>query len=602
MKNGLDQGRVFDGFTSLEGGMNGGSATNLLPRSEVAFAMNATMRTGYLNNRPGWRRFNLSFQDEDTQNAYINGVFQGAGWYVPLGFTNPQLFVSVSGHIYQLSTNSMGIVSVVDLTIPGDPNDALLPKAWFCQSDSFLVIQDGIDAPYIYDGAVLRRSNIEGGEVPTGSAMACGYGRLFLVRGQEVEAGDILNAAKPNSAISFTEVKLKKDAFAVPTTAGPITALIFGANIDTSIGQGPLQLHTASGLISTVNITVSRNDWTTTPNFQQDGLIGGAATGQESTVNVNNDTWYRAQDGIRSFVVARRQFSTWGNTPQSREVSNILNFDTRDLLKYVSGVWFDNRLLMTCSPQKRQNTTGWYFQGLTVLDFDLLSTLNRYSGSLYSQDPQPSYDGIWSGINITQITKTYFGPTERCFMTVWDEENGNQLWELLPSLSQDYSSSFDNGSCPILSWIETGSYNFQSLTAVKQLIGADLWIDQLQGSVDFDVKFSPDQYPFWINWQTFNESDGKPCGEMIPRDAFTFCQVPVTSPPQYRSRIRLQQPEETFAASPTEPSENDSPETDYPLTCGYDFRFRIQWQGRCRIKGLRAFAYLQPERTTGRKP
>jgi len=598
----IDQGRVFDGFTSLEGGMDGGSATNLLPRNKVSFAMNATMRTGYLNNRPGWKNYPLSFVDDDTRIAYTQGVFQGAGWYIPPDGSSPQLFVSVSGHIYQLSINKVGNITVVDLTLPNDPNDALRPKAWFCQADSYLVIQDGLDAPYIYDGSILRRSDIANNEVPTGTAMAYGYGRLFLVRGQNVAAGDILDASISNSVIKFSEIKLTQDSFAVPTTAGQITAIIFGTNIDTSIGQGPLQIHTSSGLVSTINITVVRANWETTPNFQLDALYGGASTGQECAVNVNNDTWYRAQDGIRSFVVARRQFSTWGNTPQSREVNNILNYDDSTLLKYASGVWFDNRLLMTCAPAKQPNITGWYFQGLSALDFDLLSSLNRYSGSNYSTDPQPAYDGIWSGLNITQITKTYFGPVERCFMTVWDSTNGNQVWELLPSATQDYSSSFDNGSCPILSWIETGSYNSGNLTALKELIGADLWIDKLQGQVDFDIKWSPDQYPFWIDWQTFTESDGKPCGENTTVNPFLTCQTPITSPPQYRSRLRLQEPDFDISNNIGTLSDTDSPETDYPLTCGYDMRFRIQWRGRCRIKGFRVFSYLQPERTTGRHP
>lgn len=591
--------------------MDAGSATNLIPRSKVSFAMNATMRTGYINNRPGWSNFPLSFPNDDMETAFTTGTFQGAGWYIPPSGADPELFVSISGHIYQLTVNQVRNISVADLTLPGDPNDSLLPKAWFCQADSFLVIQDGIDAPYIYNGSTLRRSIIGGAqtlngtannEVPAGEAMAYGYGRLFLVRGQSVAAGDILDAAIPNSAIRFTEILQYNDAFAVTSTAGQITAIVFGADIDTSIGQGPLQLHTQSGLISTINITVERTAWTTTPNFQLVGLVGGAATSQESAINVNNDTWYRAQDGLRSFMVARRQFSNWGNTPQSREVNPILQYDTPALLQYASGVWFDNRLLMTCAPSKQPNTTGWYFQGLVALDFDLLSTLNRYSGTTYSSDPFPAYDGIWSGLNITQITKTFFGPTERCFIMVWDATNGNQVWELSKSLTNDLSSSFDNGSCPILSWIETGSYNFGQLTALKKLIGADLWVDQLQDSVAFDIRWSPDQYPFWMPWETFIEENGNPCGiTTTVINPFLTCSNPQNNPLQYRSRIRLQEPDFQFAPPFTGQPQSglDSPETDYPLTTGYDFRFRIQWQGRCRLKGLRTFAYLQPERTTG---
>lgn len=581
--------------------MDGGSATNLLPRNKASLIVNGTVRTGYLNNRPGWMGLPLSFPDDETRTNYTTGKFQGSGVYQPdIGL--PFFFVSVSGRIYKIVLGTT-FATCEDITPSGDPNMSTLPRVWMCQADTFMVIQDGLDAPFIYDGNTLRRStcilpdnpnNTTGEpwldpsnkEVPTGTAMCYGYGRLWLVRGKSVAAGDILNAAIPNSAILFTEVLQFKDEFAVPLTSGDITAIIFGANIDTSLGQGALQLHTSSGQVTTVNVGVDRTTWTTT-SIQEIGLVGGAATGQDAVVNVNNDTWFRAHDGLRSFVVARRQFNTWGNTPESREVSNILNDDQPDLLAYASGVWFNNRLLMTCSPQVTQGHR--FFSGLVSLDFDLLSTLNRYSGTAYDSDPQPCYDGIWTGLNISQIIKTFFGTTERCFIFSWDAVLGNQMWELLPDGPQ---SAFDNGSCPIQSWMETGSYNFNMLTNLKKLVGCDIWIDQLQGEVTFAVYYASEQNPFWTLWQApFTESDGKPCGT-ITKVGSQLCQQPINSPPQWRSRIRLQEPE----------TPADGLETDYPTNTGYDFRIRLQWTGRCRLKGIRAFSEVIPEETTGVAP
>lgn len=603
----LDQSRVIDGFTSLEGGMDGGSATNLLPRSKVAMLMNATVRSGYVNNRPGWANLPLTFPDPTTQTAFTTGVFQGAGWYYP-DDGDPYLFASLSGHVFRLMVRGQpgqaGIV-VEDLTPSGDANDSTLPFVWMCQADKFMVMQDGVDTPFVYDGAVLRRSTcalpnppnpgnlppyspqLSGNkEVPVGTAMAYGYGRLWLVRGKNVEAGDILNAAVVNSAILFTEVIQFNDSFSVPVTSGDITAIIFGANIDTSIGQGPLQLHTESGQVITLNVTVDRTSWTTT-SIQAIGLMGGASTGQNAIVNVNNDSWFRSHDGIRSFVIARREFSTWGNTPQSREVNNILNYDTTSALTTVSAVWFSNRLLVTTgaatSPSLNQSPlSNTYFQGLAVLDFDLLSTLNRYTGTVYSPDPQPAWDGIWSGINISQITKAFFGSTERCMIFAFDPVSGNQVWEL------SQSDPFDNGNCPILSWFETGSYNFNQLASLKKLIGADLWLDQLQGTVGFSSWWAADQMAFWQPWESWEESDGNPCGTTVQLNQFMSCQTPVTSPPQYRSRVRLQEPG----------LDSDNPQTIYPANYGYDFRIRFAWSGRVRIKGIRIAGYIQEDETT----
>lgn len=606
-----DQTRIFDGFTSLEAGMDSGSATNLLPRNKYFFGMNVTGRGGYIKNRPPWNKYPLVFTDGDTETAYTMGQFQGGDWYIPDDGI-PIGLESVSGHIYTLSVGANEIV-VADITPAGDPNMPSLPRVWMEQADTFMVIQDGIDAPFIFDGAILRRSqqgpdpNAKIGtlaanqynfyEVPTGTAMAYGQGRLWLVRGRNWEAGDILDASIPNSAIRFSEVVLRQDAFGVPPSAGLVTAILFNAETDTSLGQGQLQVHTENGYVTTLNITPDRASWTTqtSPPLQTVALIGGGAVAQDSTVTVNDDVWYRSRDGIRSFTVGRREFGTWGNTPQSREVNATLNYDSKGLVPYGSGVWFDNRLLLTISPQQSGGNT--YFQGLVALDFDMLSSLND-AVSLYmmprgfaQSTAKPGYDGIWSGLNICKISKTFFNGVERCFIFTWDAVDGNGIWELMPTDPSGQLNPFDDGDCPIASSIETGSYDFGDKIKRKKLIAADLWIDQLRGTTAFDFKWLPEQYPFWQNWETFSESDGGLCFTTNPLTNLP-CKVPVTVPLQYRSRLRLQEPD----------YQPDNVEVDYPLNVGYDHRFRIAWTGAARLKGFRVHAYALEEEMTGRAP
>lgn len=570
--------RVTDGFTSLDGGMDGGSSTNLLPRNQYSLGANATCRGGYLGNRPGFRDYNLSFTTDDDRIYYTSKKFQGGKWYVQ-DKGDPFAIVAVGGHIFRVVLTSEAIATVEDLTPTGDPNKSDLPRVWMEQADKYMIVQDGLDAPFIYDGSTLRRSKPEAPhyEIPTGTVMAYGYGRIFVARGEDIAAGNILDASNAANVITFTEINQFQDSFAVPITSGTITAMVFTAILDTSLGQGALQVHTTNGDIVTINITTDRKSWTST-NIQQIGLRGSAALSQESVVNVNDDTWFRARDGIRSFIVAQRFFfqggMSWGNTPQSREIRDLLAYDSQDLLKFCSGIWFDNRLLMTINPQGFG--TNVYFQGIGVLDFDILSSIG---GSTHP----PAYDGLWTGRNITLLTKTYFGQQERAFVFTYSQENGNGISELTTDEIED------SGECPIVSIVETGSYNFSQLANLKQLMLGDLWIDDVQGSVDFTVWFKPDQYPFWILWQTFNETQEQ-CVEL--ESPSVACQVPVTIPPQYRSRIRLQQPE----LAP------DNEMAPYPLDRGYDFRFRIQWAGHARLKGLRLQATTIPEETTGTTP
>lgn len=568
----LQSTRLTDGFTTLIKGVDGGEATNLLPRTQVAFAMNVSFRGGFAVNRPGLNQFTLNFLSEGDETFFTTGRFQGGEWYIP-DTGSPMAFVSISGHIFRLTETSFRQMAVEDLTLPNDPNNSLLKVAWFCQAEQYMVVQNGVDAALIYDGATLRRAKPQSpfDEVPTGEAMAYGHGRLFVQRGKNFEAGDIVGGA--TDVIIFKEVKQFEDAFAVPITSGNITAMIFSAQLDTSLGQGELEVHTAGGDIITVNVALDRKSWTTSA-IQQIGLRGAAATGQNALVNVNNDTWFRSRDGIRSYVVAWRQFGTWGNTPQSREVSNILAYDSEDLLYYASAAWFDNRLLTTVSPV--ENGIHIYSQGLAVLDYDLLSSI---AGTIQP----PAWDGVWMGVNISLISRTFFGSAERCFIFNYDPEQGNGLWELSKTSDQDY---FDNGCCPIQSYIETGSMNFSPLTPIKKLIAGDLWFDQKRGSIGFDVRFKPDQYPFWVPWGYLLIPDETPgCGF----NPLTNCQTPVTKPDLYGARVRLTEPD----------YQPDNLLVDYPLNLGYDFQFRIAWSGHARLKAFRVHGFVQDEETTG---
>src|SRR6185295_16706260 len=102
-------------------------------------------------------------------------------------------------------------------------------------------------------------------------------------------------------------------------------------------------------------------------------IVGPVAN---SFVLVNTDAWYRSLDGIRSFIMAQRQFNSGpGNTPMSNEIDQFIDSDSEQWLEWGSAVLFDNRLLQTVSPQMTPN--GVYHRGLAVLDFTLTSSMRQ---------------------------------------------------------------------------------------------------------------------------------------------------------------------------------------------------------------------------------
>lgn len=355
-------------------------------------------------------------------------------------------------------------------------------------------------------------------------------------------------------------------SFSVPMVAGTINAMRFVANIDTSIGQGPLQVFTDQVVFS-INTPLDRPTWQDQEYpLQTLSVIGYGAKAQNSTVLVNGDIWYRAVDGIRSFQVARRDFGTWVNTPMSREMDELLLADDQNLLRFGSAVLFDNRLLMTCMPQ-RKHDHGVFHKGLIALDFNPVSSVR---GRL-----PLAYDGLWTGLRVLQILKGTINGVERCFIFSLNTSNKIELWELSTAAKFD---SVDNA----IPWsFTTRSFGFnRGGWELLRLDGGDIWLDELNGTASFNVDYRPDQYPFWLDWHTFSKCATTACAVQSTGACITLAEPK----PQYRPRARL-----------PAPSDDCEEATSKPYRQGYEFQALVQVTGYCRIKKMRLLARPQVE-------
>ena len=237
---------------------------------------------------------------------------------------------------------------------------------------------------------------------------------------------------------------------------------------------------------------------------------------------------------------------------------------------------FNNRYICTAIP-KADNSRGVAYNGLVVLDFDLMSGLK---GKL-----PLAYDGFWSldvtrnstdyTLQFAQLVKGNFSGTERCFGLVRNESLDTELWEL----TQDGDSIFDvdldgSGNAvnnKITSQVETPSFDFDQPAAAKELESADLWVDELTGgTVQFHTDFHPDQYPCWVSWQNWN---------IIAEYTAEECESFVDAEKQYRPRMRIGRP-----------SDDVEPAVDKRFNYGWEFAARIKWTGQARLKLFRVNA------------
>lgn len=602
----IQPNQIIDGQTSFEKGVDTYQSPMRVPRNQLSLLVGSSTRQDYIGTRPGWTQGALDFESDDVQFAFENGYFQGWSSYVP-DFGPTHLIFSISGRIFRV--NPFQGWTVQELPLP-DANPTNRLQAWFCQAECFLVIQDGQSVPLIYDGVKLRRSDVNGSngtdpdgkprfEVPVGTTMAYSNGRLWVVSGgvgqplieTSFVAGDLVYGPtgtaqykNRDSVLTFTENSYLSEGFpfAVPTNMGRITAMKALANLDTSLGQGPLQVFTAQGCFS-VNAPFDRTIWKALTNpIQTVSLLDQGAQSQYSTILVNGDVWYRSLDGFRSFFIARRDFGTWGNRAMSYEVIRHLKDDDVTLLRYGSAALYDNRSILTCSPQ-RSSVNGVFHRGLVVLDF---IPLNSILG------PQsPCWDGLWTGLDVMQIGTIQSQAVDYCFASVLGPEQGDglrkiQVWQL--TTGQGYDLESDGTQTRITRAFESpsldGTPGGSSRLEQKLLEGAEFWVDKVRGTVDFTLSYRPDQYACWIPWRSWQLCSKT---QRCPGDAVDGCMPNLNLKPDYRMRMFAGRPQDEVL-----PGIRSS-------RMGYTFQYRLDVVGDCEVTAVRLLMTRVDEATFG---
>lgn len=536
-----------------------------------------------------------------SRTGFEDSMFQGACYYKPPGLgTTGQIALMVAGRLFLVTPGQFESYAgrISSPAVDGGRNNPLLPQAWMIQAEMFLLVQDGQAAPIIHDGSTAKRSASLGTGIPVGKQMAYVFGRLWVANGREYVASDIVNGASGTNAyggadaiLYFTENSYLNGggAFQVPLQAGDITAMQALSNLDTSLGQAELLVLAENGVFS-VNVPTDRTVWQNLTNpLQRVAAFKYGSLGFNSAVPVNSDLFFRSHDGIRSIAFARRDFSQWGSVPISSEMTPILSQDDQRLLGYGSGVVFDNRLLMTCSPVTEKGH-GVYHRGLIALDFHILS-------SMQGKMP-PSYDGLWMGLNVLQLVKGDFFGLERCFAIVLSPENKIEIWEFS---KDDFTDRTAPGVLVPIQWrIDGASIKFDAanqqlsfanggLQAVhtsgglKLLETADLFIEELKGQATFTLSFTPDhlgKFQPWYVWQK--------CANYLMEESELGLIPMLEKRPQYRSRMRI-----------VEPGPDDEPIDSKPIRYGYEFQPRLEITGAASLYTLRLQASTQDEFPNG---
>lgn len=485
--------------------------------------------------------------------------------YTTIDFPAPAVGASINTVLTQPYTGDDGQVVYVQnnaYTIAKPPPPG--------PSTTLIVINltDGSVVPAVHPKTIMSVP-----ELPAGRNGAYGMGCncCVLTDGISYIIGDVVGSGAGTQANNYRDAVLKVTqndflfgggSFRLPGTGDVATAVIFPPNLDTSLGQGPLQIGTAFSFFTNVVPGTDPATWPglTTP-IQTESLKDNGALGQNSTISVNSDTFFRSNIGIGSLVLARRAFQGFGNKPISNEVGILLNPDDQALLQYSSAISFNNRFQCTNFPVISPN--GVAHRGMVSLNFELISTIRDSS--------PPAWEGLQTGLNIFQaITGRVNGSLRAFAFTCNYNTNALELYEFL---GDNTTLTADNGVTPIVWAFETANLfnrDVKSLNELVQLRDGEIYISDIVGSVHFDVYYRPDFYECWTKWNQFDVCESSDASN---------------SKPGYRMRVGLGQP----SPNPCEAGNNR------PLRNGYFFQFRIVVTGQCVFKGMRVKAITIPQ-------
>ncbi len=596
-----DQIHVTDSQQSFSGGVNSNAVSTIvspsnpdpngLQRDELAWMVNCGCRDGGITQRSGW---NLLMTVADG-----SAIYQGGAMYEP-DFADPYLMLSIGGKI--LAVTLSGTLGVSNLSAAfGLSNPPTVPQAYFAQGEQFMVIQAGDygsvpvpTLPLFWDGVKLTRSigihtPVAPGtpgvsQLPAATAMVYYQGRMWYAQGRTYAAGDIVKGASGTLPYRFNDAILNVtenplavggDNFSVPASAGNVRALAFTANIDTTLGQGPLYIFTRKKIFSLV-VPISRADWikadANNPPTQTVAQNTNGGVNDRSVVAVNGDLFYQSlEPAIRSLISAIRYYQQWANTPISSNVDRLIQFNNRALLRYSSGVAFENRMIQTALP--RATAQGVVHDALAVLDFQPVSS--------FKKPALPVWEGSWEGLEVMQMFTGDFGGLERMFAVVRSNAPKTmgqiQIWEFTNAEQFDLNA---NGQARVTWQVEFPSYTCGQTDLQKQLETSAFWFDRVYGIVDINVEFRPDSDSCWHFWHQFRMCQAKNNADFgqVTYPVLQFCEgneVPV----------RLPKPPATVCSNGN----------NRPIIFGYQFQVRLTIKGFCRLRRQRMFCLPRDE-------
>jgi hypothetical protein len=425
-------------------------------------------------------------------------------------------------------------------------------------------------------------------QLPAAGPMVYYQGIVWYAQGDIVSGGDIVGGPSGTPANQYTDsvlcvtenpLALGGDGFRLPIP-GNVTGMAWPAQDNAALGQGLLYIGTVNGVCS-LQVPANRQSWismTSAAPPQINVVLGGkretpgyGPVNDWCIVPINGDLYFQTiAPGIQSIILAQRYFQQWGNIDISDNEYRLWAFTNTQLLSWVSGFYFNKRLLMTALPE--QTIYGVIHKAVLPMDMTPIDTFEELS--------PPNWEGMHEDLQIFQLlTSGEFSGQQRAFAVTLSETNPGEidLWENIPSPTQydDVALSPAGQPTPMpIQWqFETPAFTWERESELKELLGGSLWVDGIVGEVVFKVEWRSDFAACWQLWAEWTECFA--ANSLSNPNVKNPSPYPVQYPPGYKPSIDLPRPPQVM-----------QPETGRPAAQGFQFQLRVTITGQARVRGL----------------
>ena len=417
-----------------------------------------------------------------------------------------------------------------------------------------VVIQDGLSAPVVWDGATTSTDY----DIPQGTCMAWSGNRLWVASGAELYASDI------GDPTSFNETAYLGigGAFLLPMR---ITAM-------TEVGAaGNLLVWTSGATYSVMSNLRDRTAWASTSDFLSVVSPTIGCVGQRAVTSQFGNVWWMTRDGLTSLDATAAARITSKLNLLDAEMAVSKERLPRDLSSVALG-WFGNCLMASVPHGGQTNSHTW------VMDGTPMSTITANAS-------EPAWVSVWTGTNPAAWVTGLIGGGTRCYHLSADGDGRCSIWEA-------FSDSEDDSGVPISWAFESRGYNIDGFSRFE-VKAADLRLGRVRGLLDLAAFIAPAQHGVYGRILTHRvQANVTPIGisSTFATDSSSLLK---TAAGQFR-QVRSAAPRGSFTLA-CDPQAFDK-------TLGRDccFSLLVCGVGKCNLTGLRLITLPDTENPDGR--